>query len=374
MGHPTNPLEDTMTVTEPRPAPDLDDDRLGAFAEGLFGAALATVELSTTYLGRRLGLYDALRAAPSTSQELATNTGIDERYAREWLEQQAVAGTLIVATEVEPRRYALPPEHAVVLLDEEHPAYSGALADVVGPVALTIELLVDAFRTGGGVPFAAYGLHDMQAGFTRPMFANSLVTEWLPALPDVHAHLEAGAPLRIADIGCGEGWAAIYLAEAYPNVTVDGFDLDDTSVAVARQHVAARGLADRVRIEVQDVTDPAFDGHYDLVMATEVIHDLADPVDALAAMRRLASGGVVLIIDENADEAFAAPGDEVQRLLYAFSVLHCLPAGRTHEHSAATGTVMRPTTFEGYATEAGFGTVTTLPLEHPFFRFYRLEG
>jgi SAM-dependent methyltransferase len=362
-----------MTITEAQPTPDLDEERLGAFAESLFAAALGAIELTMDYLGRRLGLYEALHGEPRTSQELAQAAGVDERYAREWLEQQAVAGVLeVTEADADTRRYTLPAEHAAVLLDEEHPAYSGALADIIGPIALSVELVVDAFRTGAGVPFAAYGLHDMQAGFTRPMFANSLVAEWLPALPDVHARLEADEPLHIADVGCGEGWAAIYLAEAYPNVTVDGFDLDDTSVAQARQHVARRGVADRVHIEVQDVTDPALSGTYDLVLATEVIHDLADPVSALSAMRRMAGdNGAVLVIDENAAESFAAPGDEVQRLLYGFSVLHCLPAGRTDEHSAATGTVMRPATFEGYATAAGFGSVTILPVEHPVFRFYR---
>ncbi|MFZ6005958.1 MAG: class I SAM-dependent methyltransferase [Actinomycetota bacterium] len=367
-----------MTVTEPRPDTPIDEDALGAFAESLFGAALGTIELTMAYFGRRLGLYEALQAGPRTSAELASAAGIDERYAREWLEQQAVAGVVVVddaEADAATRRFRLPTEHALVLLDEENPAYSGALADVIGPLVLSVDLVADAFRTGAGVPFAAYGLHDMQAGFTRPMFASSLVTEWLPALPDLQARLEAGEPLRIADFGCGEGWAAIYLAEAYPHVTVDGFDLDDASVAQARKHASERGVADRVRIEVQDVTDPSFRGQYDLVMATEVVHDLADPVGALTAMRRLAGGsGAVLIIDENADETFSAPGDEVQRLLYGFSVLHCLPAGRTHEHSAATGTVMRPATFEAYATQAGFGGVTILPIEHPFFRFYRLEG
>ncbi len=367
-----------MTVTDPRTATEIDEEAVGAFAEALFGATLGTMELTMSYLGRRLGLYEAMRGTPRTSVELAAAAGVDERYAREWLEQQAVAGAVGVddaSAEATARRYELPEEHALVLLDEEHPAYSGALADVIGPLVLSIDLVTDAFRTGEGVPFAAYGLHDMQAGFTRPMFASSLVAEWLPALPDVQARLEAGEPLRVADFGCGEGWAGIYLAEAYPHVTVDGFDLDDASVAQARKHASARGVADRVRSEVQDVTDPAFRGQYDLVMATEVIHDLADPVDALRAMRRLAGGGgSVLIIDENAAESFAAPGDEVQRLLYGFSVLHCLPAGRTHEHSAATGTVMRPSTFEGYATDAGFGSVSILPIEHPVFRFYRLEG
>jgi len=365
-----------MTVTEPTHQTEIDEEALGAFAEGLFGATLGTLELTMAYLGRRLGLYRALHGSPRTSAELASAAGVDERYAREWLEQQAVAGVVHVddaSSAAAERRYSLPEEHALVLLDEEHPAYSGALADVIGPLVLSVDLVADAFRTGAGVPFAAYALHDMQAGFTRPMFASSLVAEWFPALPDLHARLEAGEPLRVADFGCGEAWAAIYLAEAYPNITVDGFDLDDASVAQARKHAAARGVSDRVRIEVQDVTDPAFTGTYDLVMATEVIHDLADPVGALSAMRRLAGDrGSVLIVDENAAETFDAPGDEVQRLLYGFSVLHCLPAGRNHEHSAATGTVMRPATFEGYAREAGFHSVQILPVDHPFFRLYRL--
>ncbi|MET0902799.1 MAG: class I SAM-dependent methyltransferase [Acidimicrobiales bacterium] len=364
-----------MTTTTD-PTTTVDEEALGAFAEGLFGAGLQTVELTLTYVGRRLGLYDALRGAPRTPAELAGAAGIDERYAREWLEQQAMAGTLTVDdADAEPgdRRFALPEEHAIVLLDEEHPAYTGALADFLDPLVRTLDHVLEAFRTGAGVAFAEYHLHDMQAGFTRPMFANDLVATWIPGLPDIQARLDAGEPLRIADIGCGEGWASIYLAEAYPHITVDGFDLDDTSIAQARKHASERGVADRVRFEVQDVTDTAFGRTYDLVLAIEMVHDLADPVDALAAMERISRpDGAVLVIDENATERFVPDGDEIQRLLYGFSVLHCLPAGRTHEHSAATGTVMRPATFEGYAAAAGFATVTVLPIEHPFFRFYRL--
>ena len=365
-----------MTIT-PDPTTTIDEEALGAFAEGLFGAGLQTMELVLVHLGRRLGLYEALRGAPSTAAELAQATGIDERYAREWLEQQAMAGTVTVddpAASPAARRFALPEEHAIVLLDEEHPAYSGALADAFTPVARTFEALLGAFRTGEGVPFADYHLHDMQAGFTRPMFANELVSAWIPALPDVHARLEAGEALRVADIGCGEGWAAIYLAESYPNVQVDGFDLDDASVAAARKHASERGVADRVHFEVEDITAEPGPAGYDLVLAVEVIHDLADPVDVLAAMDRISRpGGAVLIVDENAAETFVPdPDDPIQRLLYAFSVLHCLPAGRTHERSAATGTVMRPDTFAGYATAAGFRAVTVLPVEHPIFRFYRL--
>lgn len=367
-----------MTAFAPTPSPDIDEDALGAFAESIFGSALATMETTLVHLGLRLGLYEALRGNSCTPSELAAAATVDTRYAREWLEQQAAAGNLTVddpSAHEDDRRFTLPEEHAIVLLDREHPAYSGAMADVVAPIISSLDLLADAFGTGAGVPYAAYGLHDMQAAFSRPMFANDLVSTWIPALPEVQSKLEAGEPVRVADFGCGEGWACIYVAEAYPNAVVDGFDLDDASIAAARKHAADRGVGDRVRFEVQDVTEESFTGTYDLVMATEVIHDLADPVDALAAMRRMTrDGGSVLIVDENAAETFDAPADEIQRLLYAFSVIHCLPAGRTHERSAATGTVMRPSTFEGYARAAGFATVDTLPVEHDVFRFYRLDG
>ena len=352
------------------------EDQVNAFAERLFEATIGAMELTVAHLGRALGLYAGLRGGSGhTAGELAAATAVDERYAREWLEHQAVAGVLTVDDPGAPaaeRRYTLPEAHATVLLDEENPAYSGALADIPPIIARTLGTLTGAFRTGAGVPFAAYGLHDMQAGFTRPMFANDLTGVWLAALPDVHERLQAGEALRIADFGCGEGWAGIYLAEAYPNATVHGYDLDDASIAAARKHAADRGVTDRVRFEVQDVTDPAFGERYDLVLACEMIHDLADPVGALSAMRRLAGdGGAVLVIDERADEEFTPSGDPIQRLLYTFSILHCLPAGRDAETSAETGTVMRPSTFRTYAEAAGFSSVDELPIDNPFFRFYR---
>ena len=352
------------------------EDQVNAFAERLFEATIGAMELTVAHLGRALGLYAGLRGdAGLTPGELAGVTAVDERYAREWLEHQAVAGVVTVDDPGAPaaeRRYTLPEAHAAVLLDEENPAYSGALADIPPIIARTLGTLTGAFRTGAGVPFAAYGLHDMQAGFTRPMFANFLAGEWLAALPDVHQRLQAGEALRVADFGCGEGWAGIYLAEAYPNVTVDGYDLDDASIAAARKHAADRGVTDRVRFEVQDVTDPAFGERFDLVLACEMIHDLADPVGALSAMHRLAGdGGAVLVIDERADEEFTPSGDPIQRLLYTFSILHCLPAGRDAETSAETGTVMRPSTFRAYAEAAGFTSVDELPIDNPFFRFYR---
>jgi hypothetical protein len=133
-------------------------------------------------------------------------------------------------------------------------------------------------------------------------------------------------------------------------------------------------LADRVSFEVRDAADPASQGGYDLVTVFEAIHDMSTPVEALHAMRGLlVEGGSVIVADERVADSFTAPGDEVERLMYGWSVLHCLPVGMAEQPSAATGTAMRPDTLREYALAAGFRDVEVLPIENDFWRFYRLR-
>jgi 2-polyprenyl-3-methyl-5-hydroxy-6-metoxy-1,4-benzoquinol methylase len=216
-------------------------------------------------------------------------------------------------------------------------------------------------------------MRDSIARLNRPMFVNLLGTQWFPAVPDIDQRLRADPPARVADIGCGIGWSSLSIARAYPNVTVDGIDLDEASIAEAQKNAAASGLDDRVNFVARSAADPMGRGEYDLVTAFETVHDMADPVGALRAMRALmAPGGAVFIADERAAEEFAAPGDDVERWLYGWSVLHCLPVGMVDAPAAGTGAVMRPSTLRRYAVEAGFAGVEVLPIEHEFWRFYRL--
>ena len=377
-----------MTITDASPTTatgegDL-DAQVGAYAERLFETGLAALEAVTISLGRELGLYGHLAGAPVTFTELAAAAGVDARYAQEWCEQQATAGFIEVDDATAPagdRRFWLPVAGQACLLDPESPASVGPLIDFLPSIVRVYpHALVDAFRSGHGVPYADYAVHDAQGDFNRPAFVHQLATEWLPAIPGVADRLAAG-PARAAEIGCGEGWAAISLARAFPELTVDGFDLDEASIAAARRHAADAGVTDRVHFEVVDVTGPlparVDAGTYDLVLAFEMVHDLARPVEALATMRRLgAPGAAHLVMDERVAEAFEAPTENpVERLMYAASVLHCLPVGRADApDSAATGTVMRPATLEGYARAAGFARVDVLPIEHDLFRFYHLVG
>ena len=355
----------------------LDAGEIERFAGMLFEAGLAAIELTNVALGLRLGLYQALSTGPATPVDLAARAGIARRYAREWLEQQAVAGVVDiddVSAGEDERRYLLSAEHAHVMLERDSEAYMGALAESAVAGATWLPLLEPAYRTGAGVPYAAFGVHDLQAAFSRPVFANHLVQNWLPALPDVHAKLLSGAA-RVAEIGCGEGFAAILMARSFPGVRVDGFDLDEASIAVARGAAVAADVAARVRFEVADAAGLKTDTRYDLLACFEMLHDVSDPVGVLAAMRALrADGGTVLVVDERVAEEFTVAADPVERLLYAFSTLHCLPVGMAEQPSAATGTVIRPSTVRRYARQAGFSSVDQVPVEHPQFRLYVLGG
>jgi len=222
-----------------------------ALVERLFGAALGAFDLMGVYLGDRLGLYAAMAGAGSlTAAELADKAGIAERYAREWLEQQAMARILVVSDEAAAdadRRYELPPGHIEALTAPSSLAFIAPVAQMVIACARPLPALTDVYRTGAGLPFADYGedLIDSQARFTGPMFDQLLASEWLGAVPSLKERLTSDPPARVADIACGEGRSSLAIARGYPKVTVDGLDLDEASIRKAEANLAGSGLEDR---------------------------------------------------------------------------------------------------------------------------------
>lgn len=356
-------------------------ERRDSLKDRLLQSVLGTFEVFSIHIGDRLAFYRMLAdCGPSTSAELAARTGTHERYVREWLEQQTLSGILDVEGDItvcaQDRRYRLPPSHAEVLASHDSVHHLAPLAQMVVGATQPLEALLAAYRTGSGVPFQSYGgnMREGMARLNRPMFLNLLGSIWFPSIPDVHFRLQTDPPARIADICCGMGWSSIGFAQSYPNVTVDGFDMDEPSIEAAREHAEAAGLTDRVRFHVCDASDSTLAGRYDLVVAFECIHDLADPVGGLRTMRRLAGeNGAVIVVDERVRETFMCEDDPVERFNYGFSVLHCLPVGMTSPSPAGTGAVMRPEKLRSYSIQAGFDEVEVLPVDNFFLRFYRLK-
>jgi SAM-dependent methyltransferase len=362
-----------MTTTDVQPS------AVEALAGRIFSTGVGAAELCTAYLGIHLGLYRSLAGSPATAAALAERTGCDERYMREWLAAQAVAGLLTAAgPDPASAEFALAGGTYEVLVDETSPAYLGGLADVVAAAGRVLPLLVDAYQTGAGVPYAAYGPDGVsaQSALNRPAFVHSLAAEWLPQLPDVLARLQDPAdPAQVADMGCGTGWAAIELAKAFPRIRVDGLDNDEASIAIGRQHAAVHGVAGRVDLEVADLADESADWspRYDLVLLIECVHDFPRPVQALRHARTaVRPGGTVLVVDERAAENFTAPGDEVERFFAAASAIWCLPQGRVGPDPEPVGTLIRPAVMCDLARRAGYAEAEILPIEHPVWRFYRL--
>jgi 2-polyprenyl-3-methyl-5-hydroxy-6-metoxy-1,4-benzoquinol methylase len=244
---------------------------------------------------------------------------------------------------------------------------------MVAGIASVLDDVVQAYRAGGGVPYARYGA-DFRAGqgaINRPAFTSALVEEWLPALGAPAERLAGGG--RLADVGCGVGWAATAVARAYPTAVVVGIDSDAASIAAARDVAADQGVT--VRFECTDATALVAETPFDVVLLLEALHDLARPVEVLAAARAaLATGGAVLVADEAVATRFTAPGDDLERLMYGWSITHCLPAAMAEQPSAAVGTVIREDTVRALAREAGFGHVEVLDVDGGFFRLYALRS
>jgi hypothetical protein len=198
-------------VTDSEPDTDTDGQR-EALANRLVADLSASMETLAVWLGLRLGLYAALdRVEPVTAAELASSAGIDARYAREWLEQQAVAGVLVTddaALDADERRYDLPAPHREVLLDEVSPYFVAPVTYALAGIARALPELLAAYRTGAGVAFAAYGdeIRDHIEQLNRPMFVNDLAASGRHSMWFEDGWLGIGARPPPTPRRAGSGW------------------------------------------------------------------------------------------------------------------------------------------------------------------------
>lgn len=349
----------------------IDEARLEAFINQFAGDFGAALHASTVVIGDKLGLYRALaELGPTDAAGLAVKTSCDRRLVQEWLDAQYVAGYCHHRAETE--TYWLSPEQAAVLADSASPAFLVGAMTIAASTAKDEEKIREAFTSGNGLGWHEHH-HDLFHGTERlfkPGYVGNLTSSWIPALEGVHDRLVEGG--SIADLGCGHGASTVLLAEAYPNVTITGFDYHQASIDIARKRAAEAGVADRVRFEVASAQDFPGDG-YDLVCIFDALHDMGDPLAAARHIRAaLDTNGTWLLVEPMAGETVEDNANPVGRIFYAASTFICTPAAQAQSGGYALGAQVPEAVLASLASDAGFSRFRRAT-ETPFNRVFEVR-
>jgi SAM-dependent methyltransferase len=320
-------------------------------------------------IGDRLGLFEDLAGqGPATSAELASRTKLNERYLREWLGGMAAAGYLNYDGLT--KRFSLPLEHASVLAEENGPFFVGGMYQMLLAETGVFDQVLTAFRNGGGVSQSQYNdmMWDGLERFTSTWFENLLLQQWIPAMPDVKAHLEGGCD--VADVGCGRGRGLIKLAQAFPRSRYVGYDNFGPTIARATANARAAGVLDRVHFEERDVSK-GLPARFDVITTFDVVHDAVDPLQLLQSIRRaLRPGGIYVCLDINCSDKLEENANPLGAMFHGVSVFYCMTTSLAN-NGAGLGTLgFHEAKVRELCEEAGFSSVRRVPLENPFNNLY----
>lgn len=346
----------------------IDAHKQEAFAERYLGMLNNGMTLLLISLGHRTGLFDTLADGQwRTSQALADETGLNERYIREWL--GGLTAAQIIERDAELKTHRLPPEHAHWLSRQSATENLAIFAQFVPVLASVEDQILECFKHGGGVPYSEYPrFHAVMAEDSGQSILPIVVEKVVALFDGLREQLEAG--IDVLDLGCGRGMALTRLAEHFPNSRFVGYDLSLEALDFARQRVAEKGLTN-IRFEVKDVTAWNEAAAFDWIMALDAIHDQAHPDTVLANIRRaLKPGGRFLMQDIDAS---SEPTENIDHplgpTLYTISTMHCMTVSLA-QGGMGLGAVWGRQKAQEMLAEAGFDQVKIHRFEHDIQNAY----
>ncbi len=341
-------------------------EQFGERLAGIYNDAALTLMIS---IGHRTGLFDSMHRMPAggTSQQIAEESGLNERYVREWL--GAMTTGRIVEHDHTTGAYWLPEEHAAMLTRSAAPTNLSVVAQFIPVLASVESEVVAAFGHGQGVPYSAYDrFHEVMAEESGQTVVAALEEHILPVVPGLIERLESG--IDVMDVGCGAGRAMIHLAELYPKSRFRGVDFSEEAVGMARDVVRERGLRN-VTFDVVDAAAVDDEASYDLITTFDAIHDQVVPDRVLANIRRALRPDGVYLMQEIAGSSCVHCNIDAPMgpFTYTISCMHCMSvslAGGGAGLGAAWGRELA----QRMLGEAGFGEVEIHDLPHDAMNHY----
>jgi 2-polyprenyl-3-methyl-5-hydroxy-6-metoxy-1,4-benzoquinol methylase len=343
-------------------------DATEAFAERLLTMLNQGALALMTSIGHRTELFDTMAdLPPSTSQQIATAAGLNERYVREWLGAMVTGG--FITYDAEHDTYVLPSAHAAVLTRAASPDNIAAFAQYIPLLGAVEDPIIDCFYNGGGVPYAQFKrFHAVMAEDSGQTVVSALTEHVLPLVPGLVDALERG--IAVLDVGCGSGRALNLMAKLFPRSQFRGIDIAESAIATARQESEYRRLSN-IRFDVQDATRFETVEQYDLITTFDAIHDQPHPDVVLRNIyQALKPEGVYLMQDIRASSNVAGNLDHpVAPLLYTISCMHCMTVSLA-EGGLGLGAMWGEETAIAMLKAAGFAQLDIKQLAHDFQNSY----
>ena len=348
----------------------LDLAKAEAFAGGVMGAMNSGFSTLMISVGQRTGLFDKMATLPpSTSEEIAKAAGLNERYVREWLGNMTV--TRYVEHDAVKGTYFFPPEHAASLTRAAGPGNLAALSEFLAQMGKVEDDVVEAFRNGGGVPYAKFDkFQELMRQESAAIFDAALVGVTLPLVDGLIAKLESG--IDVADVACGAGHAINVMARAFPKSRFTGYDFSEEGIAIGRSEAKQWGLSNAA-FEMQDAAMLDAPSKYDLITVFDAIHDQAHPRKVLKNIAgTLKPGGILLCADIAGDSSHAGNMDHpMAPLMYAISTFHCMTVSLALG-GEGLGAMWGKQKAHELFQEAGFTSVEERMVEGDFMNVYYL--
>ncbi|GAO45058.1 class I SAM-dependent methyltransferase [Flavihumibacter petaseus] len=362
-------METATTSAKTAGAPAIDMGKMESFLNKVVSDFGSSLSITLSFIGDKLGLYKAMAfAGPVTAADLAKKTNTTERYVREWLINQAAGG--YIEFDEKKGTYRLPDEHAVALTDENSPFYVAGGFQVISSMQKAEERITELFKTGAGMLWGEHhhGLFEGTERFFRPGYTGNLVAQWLPALEGVVDKLKKGA--LVADIGCGHGISTMIMARAFPQSNFVGYDNHVPSIERANALAGEEGLKN-VRFDVGSAQKFP-DRQFDLIAYFDCLHDMGDPVGAMAHAREvLKDDGTIMLVEPMAGRKAVENLNPVGRVYSGASVLCCSPNAMA-SGGYVLGTVASDQALEEVSNKAGFKRFRRAA-ETPFNRVFEVR-